>query len=49
MFKDKEKSFWDSFDTSFMSEKSAHKSEEELVIYKHTPIYYSGGNTRYTF
>ena len=41
--KGKEKNYWSSLDPSFMSEESAHESEGELVMHKHTPVYRSEG------
>ena len=41
--KGKEKEYWDSLDPSFMSEESAHESDGELVMHKHTPVYRSEG------
>ena len=47
--KGKGKTFWDSINASFMSEESAHESEGELVMYKHTPEYRSDGNRIFWF
>ena len=31
--------YWDSVDPSFMLEESAHESEGELLMHRHTPVY----------